>query len=255
MKLTDYPDIEFAWPPSPAFPSVARHDLTGHRVWIAGDLHGRFEDLATHLVAVGFDPDAGDRLVLTGDLIDVSGDADNSQAADWLEKPWVYAVRGDQEQRVIDAAIHPEPDARMLADYTLRSERRSWMEEMEPVECARLVRALTALPVARELRLGEIRFGVVHADVPIAMSWPDFCDRLTQYDPEAVQTALGGRARIRTAMEQGMPSPSVVGVDWLVIGHTPIRRRMIGRTLLLGNQPGDPPAVMALHRIAGTIPE
>lgn len=53
---------------------------------LVGDVHGQFSGLRAALERVGFNPDAGDRLISVGDLVDRGPESD--AAIDWLAYPW-----------------------------------------------------------------------------------------------------------------------------------------------------------------------
>lgn len=69
------------------------------RSLLVGDVHGQFSGLRAALERVGFNPDAGDRLISVGDLVDRGPESD--AAIDWLAYPWFFPVRGNHEDMAI----------------------------------------------------------------------------------------------------------------------------------------------------------
>lgn len=208
----------------PAPTPVQRLDLTGHRVWVASDIHGCFDQLQSALDGAGFDPGHGDVLVLAGDL--VNRGPDSLAAVDWLETGWVHACRGNHEQIVLDGhfghcggtAFHGEARA-MLQEYG-----GDWFYRAlarDPGRVRRLLQALSSLPWALEITLGSSTIAVVHANVPEGLSWPVFRDHLMRADHFAVGQAISGRSRAFEVLSGRAVAP-VEGVDWVIHGHTPM---------------------------------
>ncbi|MBL8507729.1 metallophosphoesterase [Chitinimonas viridis] len=71
------------------------------RDFVVGDLHGCRRDLEVLLVLSGFNPDRGDRLFATGDLVDRGPDA--MGCLKLLAQPWFYCVLGNHEQMLLNA--------------------------------------------------------------------------------------------------------------------------------------------------------
>ena len=69
------------------------------RDFVVGDIHGAFDILMKALEAVGFNPKT-DRLFSVGDLVDRGNYS--QLALEFLSEPWVFAVRGNHEQMLLD---------------------------------------------------------------------------------------------------------------------------------------------------------
>lgn len=82
-------------------PLVQRLSInTKGRCFVVTDVHFQVKKLMEGLTLLNFDP-LVDRLIIGGDLIDRGPDL--REALDLLGLPWVFMVRGNHEQMVIDA--------------------------------------------------------------------------------------------------------------------------------------------------------
>lgn len=201
-------------PASAGFSLVKRFSVnTIGRDLIVGDIHGQFARLERALDAIGFSPEAGDRLFSVGDLVDRGPESD--RALEWLSRPWFHAVRGNHEQMAIDFAAGRIASAQM---YMMNG--GGW-NLCNPPEAAReFGEAFSALPVAIELETERGLVGIIHADCPV-LSWDETCRRLrasTRPDDDAfVQTCLWSRSRVQNDCDD-----EVSGVRAIVVGHTPL---------------------------------
>ena len=111
---------------------------TRGRDLIIGDIHGHFTRAKEALDAVGFNPEAGDRLFSVGDLVDRGPESD--QALEWLAKPWFHAVAGNHE----DFAIR-WPQGNMQAGHYVQN-GGAWNVSNPPDAQAEFAAAFAALP-------------------------------------------------------------------------------------------------------------
>lgn len=191
---------------------------TAGRDLIVGDVHGHFSRLWGELVAIGFDG-ARDRLFCVGDLVDRG--PESPMVLEWLNQPWFHSVTGNHE----DMAIR-YPRGNMDVSNYIRNGGH-WNVGLPWSESARIADALSALPVAIEIetRLGPV--GVVHANVPGRLTWPEFCEALVSPDlsnnrhSAIVDTAMWDRGRADRIGAYGAP-PGVDDVRAVVVGHTPV---------------------------------
>lgn len=204
---------------------------TKGRDLIVGDVHGNFSKLRAALDAVGFSPDAGDRLISVGDLVDRGPESDD--VLDWLREPWFHAVLGNHEDMAISWA-EGELDPRMYV-----ANGGGW-NVANPIDQRNILSsAFAALPIAIEIETDAGLVGVVHATCP-APSWGEFAEalRLLEAEPallegEAAQhllnMALWSRDRF-TRMDDSV----VEGVRAVVVGHTPMdAMSALGNTLFI----------------------
>lgn len=143
------------------------------RDFVVGDLHGAYERLTQLLQHAQFDSSI-DRLILVGDLVDRGPDSEKCMAL--LDEPWVFCVRGNHEQLMLD-----EFYGGMLQDWWIPN-GGSWglpylktykygtpEEKEEPgfVEFMRLLEKVKELPVVLSIeQAGGGYFHVIHAEIP-----------------------------------------------------------------------------------------
>ena len=188
---------------------------TAGRDLVIGDIHGTFTRARAALDAVGFNPDAGDRLFSVGDLVDRG--PESADVLEWLAQPWFHPVQGNHE----DMAIRwGRPGCAMDGELYLQN-GGAWNVANTPPERLVFSDALSALPLAIEVETAAGLVGIVHADCPF-VSWQQFTTALEKPDLTRAQrkaireTALWSRDRIETDDQSG-----VEGVAAVVVGHTP----------------------------------
>ena len=202
---------------------VIRLSANGNgRDFVVGDIHGHFTALEILLDSVEFDRES-DRLFSTGDLIDRGPESD--KALWYLQRPWFYCVLGNHEQMLLDAARDNE-----LAENWQNFNGGAWWRTVTAESRERFLAMLPKLPLAIEIDLGERRVGIVHADVPAGMDWPEFLAALERAEPEASDKALWSRERIYLAVADGEPG-AVEGIDEVIVGHTPVQRPLTFRNV------------------------
>lgn len=210
------------------------------RDYVVGDIHGCFSMLQALLAHIGFERQR-DRLFCVGDLIDRGPQSE--QVCDWLETPWLHAIRGNHEAMLLDAVV--EQDNALIAgpDAPLwRANGGDWFFEL-PVEQQFAIRqAVQALGLGIEVALTDGRVGaLVHADV-LEDSWPVTRSYLATADPARLMRDAGFQivwSRVRAesvvhAISHKTPpgqSVDVAGVDVIYFGHTPMRQPLaVGNT-------------------------
>lgn len=135
------------------------------RDFVIGDLHGCLPDLWRKLQQAGFSPQAGDRLLSVGDLVDRGPDSFGCLAL--LREPWFYAVMGNHEQMLLEAIADPG-GGRSQAFLFHSLNGGEWAAEMilaqdsALLELAALVDDLPHVLVVGE---GARRFNIVHAQL------------------------------------------------------------------------------------------
>lgn len=185
---------------------------------LVGDVHGCFTKLRAALEAVGFDPNAGDRLFSVGDLVDRG--PESADVLWWLEQPWFFAVQGNHE----DMAIRwGSPDSAM--DPLLYAHNGgAWNIAHTPPERLRYADALGALPLAIELETAAGLLGLVHADCPFE-TWAQFRDACHRSDLSNNQRrAIRGSAQWARDRAEQLWDGGVPDVRAVVVGHVPVER-------------------------------
>lgn len=216
----------------PHFPSTPLLRLPRNpsgRDLIVGDVHGCFSLLREALYAVGFSPDAGDRLISVGDLVDRGPESD--LAADWLAYPWFFAARGNHEGMAVRWG---DPGCRMDPEVYLQN-GGAWNLANPPAVRAEVADALASLPLAIELETAAGPVGVVHADCPFD-DWRAFVRVLADagsLSPER-RSALEMAATWDRSRVEGRFLVGVAGVRAVVVGHTPVDEPMtLGNVIYL----------------------
>ncbi|MDU9407529.1 metallophosphoesterase [Pseudomonas sp. zfem001] len=186
------------------------------RDFVAGDVHGHFEMLEALMRKAGFDK-AVDRLFITGDLVDRG--PFSHQVLEWLDKPWLYTVRGNHEQMIIDSVAGIGDPPR----HTRNGGR--WFYECELSEQLRIAERLALLPVAIELELASGDWvGIIHSEAPgweCGLTWKQSLALLATTDPEQWRYALAQALYARNRITARDCRP-VLGLQELYVGHTTV---------------------------------
>lgn len=180
-----------------------------------GDIHGAFPLVAHALTQLEFDPRA-DRLICAGDLVDRG--QYNTEARAFLNEPWVVSGRGNHEQMLLDAYEWGDPDPRNLP--LLARNGAGWFEHASVQHRRGLLEAFRAMPLAIEVETPHGLVGVIHAEVPVGMSWQECTRRLRALDGASCLSAMWGRERA----SHDIVAP-VDGVWRVFCGHTVFARR------------------------------
>jgi serine/threonine protein phosphatase 1 len=186
------------------------------RDFVVGDIHGCFELLRQAMDEVDFSP-RNDRLFSVGDLIDRG--PQSTETLEWLGRPWFHPCLGNHEEMALQS-LH---DNEVLLNWVLFNGAEWWLE-LDNNSRLKYISAFGQLPVAMEIETRQGRVGIVHADVPGGLSWPDFLDALEGGDNAMREIALWGRRRA-----EGLVTAPVEGIDRLVCGHTITTDRRIHR--------------------------
>lgn len=193
---------------------------------IIGDIHGCFTKMGAALRAVGFDPEAGDRLFSVGDLVDRG--PESIEALNFITCDFVHAVAGNHE----DMAVR-WPDGNMPMD-NYRANGGAWMIALDREMQLEVSASLSALPVAIELETKHGLVGIVHAECPFD-DWHAFTAKLedaslpSSYLSKMIDAAQWARDRINSGNDS-----MVEGVRAVVVGHTPMQQMTsLGNTIFI----------------------
>ncbi|MDD9893886.1 MAG: hypothetical protein OXT49_10345, partial [Gammaproteobacteria bacterium] len=116
-------------------------------------------------------------------------------------------------------------DERMLSQVA-----GDWFLNSNNAERQLTASMLGTLPPFRTVMVAGRKIGFVHADVPEGVAWSEFTAALTAKDQNAIQSALWSRARWQASIGSGLSGhdlPSVEGVDWVFVGHSPVDKPTI----------------------------
>lgn len=183
------------------------------RDFVIGDVHGAYDAVVRAMRAVGFKT-GRDRLFCCGDLVDRG--PESKRALAFLAQPYVHAVRGNHEDMFLDLHQNGDPHPAAI-DFVCSRNGMGWWAELTPQERRPFLSAFERLPVAIEVETPRGTVGIVHAEVPAGLSWPEFTKALEAGDKKLEQAALWGRTRIGRGDADG-----VLGVGRVFHGHTPV---------------------------------
>lgn len=187
---------------------------TQGRDFAVGDLHGMFSHLESALETLDFDPEH-DRLLSVGDLIDRG--PQSHRALEFLEHPWFHAVQGNHERLLLDSEADPD----MACTWVALNGGEWWRELSKPLQ-EQFRRRLRKLPWLMEVDTDMGQVGIVHADIPLELSWGEFVERMAS-DERLRDYAVWSRKRINIADSDG-EIPPVEGIDLVIMGHTPLQQ-------------------------------
>lgn len=204
-------------------------DLREHkgRCFYTTDLHGHYDLLHEKLKEVAFDS-TKDILILGGDCTDRG--PDSKYVLDYLNEPWIYSIRGNHEQMVIDfieaLASGDEREARQPYQM-LYCNGGEWFFDITENHQMQIYESFKSLPLAIELLTPTEKIGIVHAQCPFN-DWDKF-KKMAKPELEFNGYATAQWARTNYDRQwQGI----VKGVDRLLVGHTPTDS---GDVEILGN--------------------
>lgn len=195
-----------------AFP--ANPDPHG-RDFVAGDVHGCFETLASALEQLRFDQ-TRDRLFGVGDLINRGPHSD--RALEWLRTRFTGVTRGNHEDMFLDWLQAGRTDT--PPDYAL------WCFTLDDTQRNEWAQAIAAMPLAITVATAHGAVGITHAEA----AWPDWTkalDALERRDVDSVNIALYGFGVGRDT-HRATAKEAVHGVRMTVHGHAVGPVRTIG---------------------------
>ena len=202
---------------------IQHFDLRKHkgRAFVSTDLHGHFYLLHDKLKEVAFDS-TKDLLFLAGDNTDRH--ADSKYVLDYLCEPWVFSIRGNHCEMLINA--YENPDSRNAFEM-LYCNGGQWYYDITPAQQKTIYEVFKSLPLAFEIQTRKETVGIVHAEVPFN-DWDKF-KTCTKAEMEWNAQAIAQWARTRYDKKD---TSFVKGVDRAIVGHCPTES---GEIEVLGN--------------------
>ena len=192
------------------------------RDFIAGDLHGYPGVLHEFLTEQRFDPSAGDRLLLVGDLVDRG--PENLRALALLAEPGVHAVRGNHEEWLLAvvppilAGRSPDPEAESLWGMNGGGWARDALRDgVQRQELAAATERVRRLPYVLQVGEGVHRYHVVHAELPPWVQDAAIDAGLPDVDPEELVMS-----RAIMGAPNGIYPDERAGLSPTFAGHTPV---------------------------------
>lgn len=184
------------------------------RDFVVGDLHGMFSLLESHLDSVNFDP-VIDRVFSVGDLVDRG--PESYRVLEFLDQPWFHAIKGNHEMMLIEAK-HKKTHYRSW----IKNWGGEWWEDVDPATQLVIRDRFEALPVMFEIECDLGNIGVVHADVPVSLSWQEIVHS-AHTDVEVRDYLLWSRNRYKYIQLTGK-TVDIKGIDLVVIGHNLVKK-------------------------------
>jgi serine/threonine protein phosphatase 1 len=177
------------------------------RDFVVGDLHGSWSLLQVALDQVEFDR-SRDRLLSVGDIVDRG--EESFKLIELLQTDWFYACLGNHESVLLEYQRQGEAD---LAQHW-RQFGGSWFFDLLPAQRAFAAELIERhCSYALQVEMAQGKAGVVHADVPMGVSWPAFCANVGRKQDWQRQ-CLWSRARVQGERTDGIP-----GIELVVTGH------------------------------------
>jgi len=202
---------------------------TRGRDFVVGDIHGHFELFEQLLRAIDFD-ETVDRVISVGDGIDRG--PESPRTLEFLNKAWFYSILGNHEAMLLAA------QAREYGIYELWMRNGGeWSDLVSEGFLNRLADVYKTLPYAIEVETKQGAVGVLHADIPAKLSWPDLTEslltrRLNVNDIQKLMWSRDSYRLLRKAREYPgvMKEPVVEGVYRVYVGHS-----IVNSPCLFGN--------------------
>ena len=201
------PEVE-----GPAVRSLPRNDHG--RDLVVGDVHGQLEAFKRVLEEVGYSAEAGDRILLLGDVIDRG--PDSAGMLRWLQRDGVTCVRGNHEQLMLDAL-----DGNVaIGEAWMDRNGGEWARALGRAEIDAWHEVLKAMPLALEVEGALGTIVLAHAEIPYETPWWALKAWLEEGDRCASIRTLWARTRYKNSPEEDSGVPDV----WRTFhGHVPVR--------------------------------
>ena len=181
---------------------------------MVGDLHGMFSVLESQLDKLDFDTEI-DRVFSVGDLIDRG--PESYRVLEFINKPWFHAIKGNHEMMLLEAK-HKKTNYRSW----VKNNGGEWWEDIDQKTQSQIREQLQELPVAMEVDCDTGKVGIVHADIPVGITWQKLVHSI-HFDEEIRDYLMWSRNRYKYIELTG-ETERVEGVDLVVMGHTPIAK-------------------------------
>lgn len=190
------------------------HNKTG-RDFIVGDLHGAFYKLQALLEHVHFNP-RSDRLIAVGDLLDRGSHSD--ECLSLLDHTWFYTVRGNHEDNLLSWYLSQDIEKKAHCASMIQEDGGEWFFSLSDEEQISLCKKIAQLPFVIMLTSQNHSYCVIHAEIaPETDNIDSFLHSVIAEDALTLHHCLIGRRRHRMQYHR-----IILGVDFVVAGHTPI---------------------------------
>jgi serine/threonine protein phosphatase 1 len=194
---------------------------TAGRDLCVGDVHGCFTRLAAFLKALNFN-ETVDRLFSVGDLCDRG--PDSADVSDWLRKSWFHPAAGNHERMLVNAY----EDKIGGHEELLFINGGAWYFGLTPEEKADIYHGFISLPYMIEVCCAGKNYGIIHSDV-LGNDWNYTREQLYYDESKVSDHILWDRGRWMHGLDKYQ---DVKGVDWLLVGHTPMPSAFIENNVI-----------------------
>ena len=200
----------------PLFPFKFFNKNPHGRDFVVGDLHGMFSLLESLLEKLDFDPDS-DRVFSVGDLIDRG--PESYRVLEFLDKPWFHSIKGNHEMMLLEAK-----HKKTIYHSWVKNNGGEWWQDIDQASQNEIRKRIQELPVAMEVTSESGKIGIVHADIPVGITWQKLVHSI-HFDNEVRDYIMWSRNRYKYIQLTG-DTERVEGIDLVVMGHTPISKAL-----------------------------
>ncbi len=178
------------------------------RDFVAGDIHGEFENLEHALEQLGFDQ-SQDRLFCVGDLVDRG--PSSHRVTEFIKQDWFHSIAGNHEWMLVNChAVE-----KLKREFWFPNGGGWWQELAQGMrsEIVSVIESQLYALITIESLAGKV--GLVHALPYPYYSWSEFNNRV-ENDQIIQNWALWERDF------EAFTDKRIADVDFIFCGHTPI---------------------------------
>jgi serine/threonine protein phosphatase 1 len=151
---------------------------------------------------------------------------DSVIAMEYLQNSWFFAVRGNHEAMLIGSR------ERVYGMYELWMHNGGeWSEDVSEEQLNEMATFYRTLPYIIEVETEQGKVGIVHADMPNAMTWDDTLDAIEtgKFKSKQMQVFLWSREtyrKLRMSLEYpgAVKESNVDGVHRIYVGHSIVKQ-------------------------------
>lgn len=188
------------------------------KVFFTGDIHGSCSLFMQALKDAGFNREE-DLVICTGDLVDRG--KENLEAIALIDEPWFETVRGNHEEFCI-AGFSDDHAAQV---HSASNNGGSWFYTLTYKQQEHIVDKFNTLPYILEVSAGDLKYGIVHADVPVG-DWEELKDIVEQgyyIGSNKITDLLTWSRNTANKIINKVPVSSITNIDHVYLGHTVVQ--------------------------------
>lgn len=184
------------------------------RDFVVGDIHGLAGLLIFLMRQHEFDK-TKDRVICVGDVIDRG--PQSVEMINLLKSDYIYCVMGNHEQIMVDVLRH-----KAMNKHSWLMEGGDWHIGLGDDLIEQLLQTVEKLPYLIEFKSGNKKFGVVHAQPVLKLSWDELKHTLEGEDLSVKHRSMQIITWDRFIAKSASYDEQVAGVDAVFCGHTPM---------------------------------